>query len=77
MTYEYPKPQMMEYLSRWLRYRLLYATKAQVTKGEIQTYPRRKDLKLNHQIKLEHRIHKVKVVNPRFKDEATMQGVLK
>jgi len=31
-----------------LRYPSLYATKAQVTKGETQTYPKRKELKLNH-----------------------------
>ena len=72
VTYGYPNPQIMEWLSRWLRYPLLYATKAQVTKGETQTYPRRKDLKLNHQIKLKHKIRKVKAINPRSKDKATI-----
>ena len=72
VTYGYPNPQILERLSRQLRYPSLYATKAQVTKRETQTYPRRTDLKLNHQIKPKQIIRKVKVVNNKFKDEATI-----
>ena len=40
-----PQPPKDGWLSHRLGYPLLYATEAQVTKGETQDYPERKDLK--------------------------------
>ena len=39
-----PQPPKDGWLSHRLGYPSLYSTESQVTKGETQTYPRRKDL---------------------------------
>ena len=55
-----PQPPNDGWLSRRLRYPLLYATKDQVTKGETQTYPTRKDLKQITRSDYLHTIRKVR-----------------